>query len=217
MTPEAITLLLKEATEAFTPIKGKPTDDDILAILKRLLPLLMDIPYDHLGGIHSLTGLITKATAYASEHGNVVFVRPTCLPLYNANIPENVTTVVQMKLETAHQALVDDYASFEAAERGVASFLREVVDDLWIKDSNTFYTKVTALEIMAHLDANSRGLHAINMLTLRTSKQTYYEQADGILQYIALLEDAQKKAKRAQMPIVDAKLVMMASAAVLSV
>ena len=30
MTPEAITLLLKEATEAFTVIEGNPLDDDIL-------------------------------------------------------------------------------------------------------------------------------------------------------------------------------------------
>ena len=51
-----------------------------------------------------------------------------------------------MKLETAHKALVDDYASYEAAERGVARFLREVVDDLYdLKDADTFYTKVTAL------------------------------------------------------------------------
>ena len=41
--------------------------------------------------------------------------------------------------------------------------------------------------------------------------QAYYKQADGIPQYIALLEDAQKKAKRAHMPITDAELVMMAS------
>ena len=112
MTPEAITLLLKEATEAFTPIEGKPTDDDILAIRKNLLPLLMDIPYDLLGGVHSLTGLITEATTYAAEHGNFAFVRPTRLPLYDANIPDNATTVVRVKLETAHKALVDDYASF---------------------------------------------------------------------------------------------------------
>ena len=70
---------------------------------------------------------------------------------------------------------------------------------------------------MAHLDANSGGLHAIDMLSLRSSMKTYYEQADGIPQYIALLEDAQKKAKRANMPIADAKLVMMALAAVLAV
>ena len=102
----------------------------------------------------------------------------------------------------------------------MAQFFREVVDNLWInnlKDADTFYTKVTALQIMAHLDANSGGLHAINMIALQTAMQAYYEQADGIPQYIALLEDAQKKAKRAQMPISDAKLVMMASTAVLAV
>ena len=47
--------------------------------------------------------------------------------------------------------------------------------------------------------------------------QSYYEQSDGIPQYIALLEDAQKKAKQAQMPIADAELVMMALAEVLAV
>ena len=44
----------------------------------------------------------------------------------------------------------------------------------------------------------------------------YYTQADGIPQYIIMLEDAQKKAKRADMPITDVELVMMASAAVLA-
>ena len=81
MTPEAITLLFKEATEAFTPIEGKPTDDDIIAIRENLLPFLMDIPYDLLGGVHSLTGFITEASTYATEHGNNTFERPTRLPL----------------------------------------------------------------------------------------------------------------------------------------
>jgi hypothetical protein len=47
--------------------------------------------------------------------------------------------------------------------------------------------------------------------------QAYYKQADGIPQYISMLEDAQKKAKRVGMPITDVELVMMASAAVLAV
>ena len=57
------------------------------------------------------------------------------------------------------------------------------MDDLWInnlKDANTFYTKVTALQIMAHLNANSGGLHAINMIALQNAMQVYYDQADGI-------------------------------------
>ena len=130
MTPESITFLFKEAKEAFTLIDRKPTDDDLLVIRESLLLLIMDIPYDHLGGIHSLTGIITNATTYAAKHGNVAFVQPTRLPLYNATIPDDATTAVRVKAETAHQACVDDYASFDAAERGVAKFLREVVDDL---------------------------------------------------------------------------------------
>ncbi len=53
-----------------------------------------------------------------------------------------------------------------------------------------------ALEIIAFLDANSRGLHAINMISLCTNMHQYYVQADSIPQYIIMLEDAQKKAHR---------------------
>ena len=76
--------------------------------------------------------------------------------------------------------------------------------------------KVTALEIISFLDANSGGLHAINMISLCTNMHQYYLQVDGIPQYIIMREDAQKKAKRAGMPIADVELVMMASAAVLA-
>jgi hypothetical protein len=72
------------------------------------------------------------------------------------------------------------------------------------------------LEIISFLDANSGGLHAIDMISLCTNMHQYYVQADGIPQYIIMLEDAQKKAKWAGMPIADIKLVMMASAAVLA-
>ena len=60
MKTKAITLLLKEASDAFLPIDGKPTDDDLLAIREVLLPILMLIPYNRLTAVHSLTGLITS-------------------------------------------------------------------------------------------------------------------------------------------------------------
>jgi hypothetical protein len=69
---------------------------------------------------------------------------------------------------------------------------------------------------MALLNANSGGLHAINMISLRSNMTQYYVQADGIPQFIFMMEDAQKKAKRAGMPIADVELVMMALAAVLA-
>ncbi len=50
MTPDAITPLFKEARDSFPPIKEKPTDDNLLSIRETLLPILMEIPYDQLGG-----------------------------------------------------------------------------------------------------------------------------------------------------------------------
>ena len=50
-----------------------------------------------------------------------------------------------------------------------------------------------AIDIMALLDANSGGLHAVDMITLRTNMIQYYVQAEGIPQYIVMMEDAQKK------------------------
>ncbi len=52
MTPEAITLLFKEARDTFPPFEGKPTDDDLLSIWEMLLPILMEIPYNQLKGVH---------------------------------------------------------------------------------------------------------------------------------------------------------------------
>ncbi len=54
------------------------------------------------------------------------------------------------------------------------------------------------------------------MISLCTNMHNYYTQADGIPQYINMLEDAQKKATQAGMPIANVELMMMASAAVLA-
>jgi len=50
MHPDAVTLLFKEAFDIFPPIKGKLTDDDLLAIREALLPILMVIPFDAVEG-----------------------------------------------------------------------------------------------------------------------------------------------------------------------
>ena len=144
MTPAAITLLFKEAYDSFPPIEGKPTDDDLLSIKETILPLLMDIPYDQLEGVHSLTAILTDPARYATDHGGNNFRRPARLPLYDASITNDATTVVRIKAEAAHKSCRDDFASYEAAERGVAKFLRDAVEEVWyndLKDAETFYTK----------------------------------------------------------------------------
>jgi hypothetical protein len=206
-------------THSFPPIEGKPTDDDLLAIREAILPLLMVIPYDLLTGVHSLTAILMEAGKYEAYHGNHTFMRPSHLPLYDPTIDNNATTVVRIRAEAAHKSRLADYTAYEAAKRGVAKFLCDVINEVWykdLKDAKIFYTKVTVLEIMALLDANSRGLHAVDMILLCTNMHQYYVQVDGIPQYIIMMEDAQKNAKRVGMPIANVELVMMASAAVLA-
>ena len=143
MTPDAITLLLKESRDNFPPIQGKPSDDDLLLIRETLLPILMEIPFDLLGGVHFLVGILTDLTRYSDDHGGVPFVIPTCLPLYDSSIADDATMVIRIRSEAAHKARLDDYASYKAAERGTAKFLRESVEEVWyndLKDADTFYT-----------------------------------------------------------------------------
>ena len=183
MTPKAITLLFREAREAFPPLEGKPSDDNLTTIRETLLPILMEIPYDQLGGVHSLMAILTEPGRYAANGST--FVRPSRLPLYDKNIADNALTVVQVRGEAAYRVQLNDYASYEATERGAAKFLLATVDKTWyadLKDADTFYTKVLTIELMAFLDANSGGLHTVDMLTFWTNMHGYYAQADGIPQ-----------------------------------
>jgi hypothetical protein len=185
MMPDAITPLFKEAYDAFPPLKGKLSNNDLLAIQETLLPLLMVIPYAQLNGVHSLTAILTKAVKYKANHG-VKFVCPACLQLYNKRIMDATTTVVCICAETTHKSQPNDYASHKAAEQGVSKFLYNVVDEIWyndLKNANTFYTKVTAINIMALLDANIGGLYALDMISLCTDMMQYYVQADASPSY----------------------------------
>ncbi len=85
--PDKITRLFKEAHDAFPPLNGKPSNDDLLAIQKILLPLLMVIPYDQLNRAHSLTAILTKVVKYEADHGAKI-VHPACLPHCNKPIPD---------------------------------------------------------------------------------------------------------------------------------
>jgi hypothetical protein len=193
MNADAITCLFKEAYNTFPPLEGKPTNKDLLAIRETLLPLLMVIPYDQLKGVHSLMATLTEATKYEANHAASKFVRHSCLPLHNRNIANNATTIICVHAKATHKSCLNKYTSYKAAKHGIAKFLHNVVDKIWynnLKDAKTFYTQVMALKIMAHLDANSEGLHAIDMISLHLNMTQYYVQVDGIPKFIVMMEDA---------------------------
>jgi hypothetical protein len=121
MMPNVITLLFKEAHDAFPLFEGKPTDNNLLPIREMLLPILMEIPYNQLRGIHSLMGLLINPARYAGNYGTT-FNRPICLPLYHSTIANDATTVVHVRAELSHKARLNNFASYKAAKCRAAKF-----------------------------------------------------------------------------------------------
>ncbi len=80
----------------------------------------------------------------------------------------------------------------------------------------TYYTKVHPRTILKHLRTTCGGLHPIDAVSLINDMNHYFESTNGIPEYINNLEDAQKKAQRANVPIADSTLVAIATASVMA-
>jgi hypothetical protein len=114
---------------------------------------------------------------------------------------------------------IQDYEAYEAAEHGIKVFIKAAVQDTWIcdlRDPETFYLNVTAFTLFNHLRKRSGGLHALDMASLTIQMSQYYEGMPDIPEYIFLLEDAQRKAARACLPVTDQTLTVLASTALLA-
>ncbi len=112
--------------------------------------------------------------------------------------------MVRARAEAEHTVLVTDYARFEAAECATAKYAR------------SFYTNVTTKKLIDHLDANCGGLHPSELVNLPTEMMSYYAKADGIPEYIDMLEEAQRKLARANLPMSDETLLAIASTSMLT-
>ena len=106
------------------------------------------------------------------------------------------------------------------AESEANSFIVRVVADVWIsplsKGSPTFYAKRKTKELLDQLQVVCAGHHAIDLLAIQDEIRTMHVTTDTILQYIAALEKAQIQAARADIPIPDNYLMMVATKAMLS-
>ncbi len=93
------------------------------------------------------------------------------------------------------------------------------MSNTWICDlcnPKTFYSNVTAHAIFNHLCERSGGLHALDMVLLTIQMSQYYEGMPDISKYIFLLEDAQRKAARACLPVTNQTLTVLAYTALLA-
>ena len=72
-------------------------------------------------------------------------------------------------------------------------FLTTNVDETWYQEletAKTFYTKVTAFEMMAHLRKCSGGWNVIDTVNIMSVMQQYFNEVEIIPIYIKMMEMA---------------------------
>ncbi len=138
--------------------------------------------------------------------------------MWDDKIEKDATVVELKKAEAMHKARAEDYGLWKAAKDGCKKLIRAAVEEVYInkiKDGTTFFHKVKAQDLLEHLEKNSTGLHALDIIALRTNMLLLYKNAASMPDFILTMEEAQKKAKRAELPILDIELAMYAATSVL--
>ena len=110
-----------------------------------------------------------------------------------------------------------DYGIWKAAKDGSKKLIRAAVEEVYInelKDGTTFFHKVFARDLLELLEKNATGLHALDIVALRTKMLLLYKNAASMPDFILTVEEAQKKAKRDKLPL-DIELAMYAATSVL--
>ena len=75
----------------------------------------------------------------------------------------------------------------------IMRFLTTNVDETWYQEletAKTFYTKVTAFEMMEHFRKLSGGRHAIDTVDIISDMQKYFDKVASIPIYINMMKTA---------------------------
>jgi hypothetical protein len=122
------------------------------------------------------------------------------------------------KAKAIHKACAKDYVFWKTAEDGCKKLICAAVEEVYIndlKDGTTFFHKVFAHDLLKHLEKDSTGLHALNIVALRSNMLLLYKNATSMPYFILAMEEAQKKAKSAELAILDIKLAIYAATSIL--
>ena len=218
MLSDNISTLFDEALNKLERISGHPTDSHLTEICKILSQILLVVPYDEENGVHNLVRNIQDQTTYTAEY-TVAFPRTSKPAIYDTSIDKNEKAPIHAQKEAIHKARCSNFTTFEAADLEDKKFIPSRVENTWfqeLKRANTCYTLVTTEKMLAHLQATSGVIHALNILTLQNEMQLYHLDSKGIPEYINEPKDDQAKAEQENNPITDTTRVIIATNAMVS-
>jgi hypothetical protein len=217
-SPADVAKLLQDALDTQPTIIGQPNNDDLLALKEKLLDILQTISYDRAYGFHHVVGVMQTESAYMANHTGIAFPIPRRLGLWDDKIAKEAAEVEMKKAEAIHKACSKDYKIWKTAEDGCKKLIRTAVEEVYInklKDGTTFFHKVYARDLLEHLEKDSTVLHTLDIVALHLNMLLLNKNAASMPDFILAMEEVQKKAKRAELPILDIKLAMYAATSVL--
>ena len=105
--------------------------------------------------------------------------------------------------------------TYHAATTESNKFCVAIIGRTWIsslsKRSPIHFAEATTRKILNAAREVCTGLHVIDHLDLQNKMQDIHLTTDTITEYVDALKDAQRKAKRANNPVSDEYLVMVAT------
>ena len=75
-TPKEVTLALKEACKKIVSFEQNLMDANIISMAETLTPILMEIEYNPVDGMHNLWGVIASENHYTKQYGSKFVVVP---------------------------------------------------------------------------------------------------------------------------------------------
>jgi hypothetical protein len=217
-SPAEVMKLLQDALDTQPTIIGQPNDDNLLVLKEKLLDVLQTISYDRADGFHHVIGVMQMESAYMADREGSAFPIPKCLCLWDNKVAKDTTVAEMKKAKAIHKACAKDNRIWKTAENNCKKIICTAVEEVYInklKDGTTFFHKVFVGDLLEHVEKNSTGLHALNTIALRSTMLLLYKNAASMPDLILAIEEAQKKAKHAELPILNIKLAIYAAIFVL--
>ena len=178
--PDNLTFALQKATEGFTASLDRPTDNDLIEIRQLLVPVSMKTKYDDLTLTQNISGFILPSERYQQIYKKGAYLTPPVIDLYDETIKKDATRIEVHRAESKHEARRNDRQIYETADNACRSFIMAVVDKTWYKDledPDTFYTKVTALKLLDHLEEFCAGLHTVDAVDIPQIMKSLYKDS----------------------------------------
>eukprot|EP00957_Ditylum_brightwellii_P000273 21416-Ditylum_brightwellii.AAC.1 len=200
MKPSEIQAVFAALLDTFKPITGQPADKDLTHLKSALLGAVVPITFDSELGTHNLMGLVLSNTNYKVQHNDTAFPAYLTRPGAYPKVAASATVGNQAEAKATHKVKVKDWKIFDCMQRKVRAFVIVNVEDTCVCEHHnpiTAYSYVLPRKLMDHRWDLCTGLHSLDVLVLCDSMRTMHKNTEGILEYINVLEDAQKSSKHA--------------------